>query len=508
MQETTPVLELSRVSKSFSGVRVLHDVSFDLYPGEVHCIVGENGAGKSTLIKIISGAYRADTGQIRFLGAEVHHASPRWALGHGISTIYQEIDIVPALSVAENICLGRQPRTRWGNVDRAAMRKTAEGLLRDIGVRLDVGTPAGLLKVAHQQMVVIAKALSQNSRVLILDEPTAVFTAAEIEALFRIIRRLKTQGIGIIYISHHLEEIFQIGDRITVLRDGKVTRAGRVAEFDKAGLVQAMVGRAIDFSRSSRVTQLGAELLRVEGLTRTGVFEGISFQLRRGEIVGVAGLVGSGRTEVARAIFGADRRDAGTVFVDGVPRRIRSPRQALKLRIGMLPENRKEEGLVAARPVAENAGYSAVQASARFGVVRWRRLRRAVRGKIADVGARYPSLAAAISSLSGGNQQKIVIAKWLAARSDLLILDEPTRGVDVGAREEIYALMQRFKNEGKAILMISSDLPEILTQADRILVMARGRILAEIPQADATEEGILRLALEVDGKREGVGNGG
>ncbi len=503
MLEEVPLLELKAVNKSFSGVQVLHDVSLDLHPGEVHCLVGENGAGKSTLIKIISGAYRCDSGEITFLGQHFAHLNPRWALGHGISTIYQEIDVVPALSVAENISLGNEPRKRNGNIDRAALKLRAKKLLEDIGVSLRLNAPVGGLKIAHQQLVAIAKALSLKSRILILDEPTAVFTASEIEMLFRIIRKLKQQGLGLIYISHHLDEIFQIGDRITVLRDGWVTRMGKVQEFDKESLIQAMVGRQIDFSRRGKDDQSGEEILRVENLSRKGVYSGINLALHQGEIVGLAGLVGSGRSEMARGIFGADPISSGQLWLRGRRIRVRSPRQALAYGIGMLPENRKEEGLIQVRPLAENAGYSAVQATSRFGVVPWSRIRSLVRKIIQDVEVRFPSLNSEVRYLSGGNQQKVVIAKWLAARSEVLILDEPTRGVDVGAREEIYKLMQKFKKEGKAILMISSDLPEILTQSDRILVMAKGRIAGEIPRREATEQRVLSLALEAGKERSG-----
>jgi ribose transport system ATP-binding protein len=501
MSGPAPLLTLTAVNKSFSGVQVLEDVSFDLYPGEVHCLVGENGAGKSTLIKIISGAYRHDNGEISYLGRRLSHVDPRWAIGHGITTIYQEIDVVPDLSVVENIFLGREPRTRTGSIDRAAMRQRAGRLLEDIGIELDLSVPVGGLKIAQQQMVAIAKALSLESRILILDEPTAVFTAAEVDALFRIIRKLKDQGLGIVFISHHLEEIFLIGDRITVLRDGRVTRTGPVSAFGKDSLVQAMVGRLIRFSDRASEATPGEEILRVRNLGHSPFYQEISFGLRRGEIVGVAGLVGSGRTEMARGIFGADPITAGTLTVMGKQIRIRSPYQALAHGIGMLPENRKEEGLVQVRPLVENAAYSAVQAGARAGFVPWRRIRRTVRAVVEKVEARYPSLNTEVRYLSGGNQQKVVIAKWLAARSDILILDEPTRGVDVGAREEIYGLMQQFKQEGKAILMISSDLPEILTQSDRILVMAQGRIVGELSREEATEEKVMSIAL-------GVGTGG
>ncbi len=497
MTENTPVLQLKNINKSFSGIQVLHDISFDLYEGEVHCLVGENGAGKSTLIKIISGAYQPDDGELYYQEQRVEHLNPRWSLEHGISTIYQEIDTVPVLSVAENISLGNEPLKRGGNIDRSAMRLRAQKVLDDIGADIDIDVPVGELKVAHQQMVVIAKALSLNSKVLILDEPTAVFTASEIETLFNMIHRLKAQGPGIIYISHHLDEIFQIGDRITVLRDGWITSTGSVNDFDHNSLVQAMVGRDIDFSQREGIGNPGAEALRVVDLTRKGVFENVSFTLRKGEIVGVAGLVGSGRSEMARALIGADPLDEGEVYIRGRKTRIRSPRKALALGMGMLPENRKEDGLVLVRPVAENAAYSAVESGAHLSIVPWQQIKNLVERVISDLNVRYPSLNSEVRYLSGGNQQKVVLAKWLAARCDVMVLDEPTRGVDVGARSEIYKLMQQLKKDGKAILMISSDLPEILTQADRIFVMAKGRIVGEIPHEEATEEGILSLALQV-----------
>lgn len=492
-----PVLRLQGINKSFSGVQVLHDISFDLHEGEVHCLVGENGAGKSTLIKIISGAYQPDSGQFSYQGQTIQHLNPRWSLDHGISTIYQEIDTVPVLTVAENISLGNEPLTPAGNIDRSAMRLRAKKVLDDIGTDIDVDAPVGSLKVAHQQMVVIAKALSLNSKVLILDEPTAVFMASEIDLLFGIIQRLKTQGLAIIYISHHLDEIFQIGDRITVLRDGWVTRTGPVSEFDKNTVVQAMIGREIDFSQRDGSGKPGEEVLRVVNLSRKGVFEKINFALRKGEIVGVAGLVGSGRTEIARGLIGADAVDGGEMFFRGQKIRFRSPRKALAWGMGMLPENRKEEGLIQVRSVMENSSYSAVEANAQIGFVPWQRIKKLVRQIISNLEIRYPSLHSEVRYLSGGNQQKVVLAKWLAAQCDVLLLDEPTRGVDVGARVEIYKLMQRLKKEGKAIFMISSDLPEILTQADRILVMAKGRIVGEIPHEEATEERVLSLALQV-----------
>lgn len=500
MDKGTPVLQLRNISKSFSGISVLKDVSLDLYPGEVHCLLGENGAGKSTLIKIISGAYQADEGTIKYQGKTVQQVTPKWARENGINTIYQEIDLVPALSAAENISLGNEPLKSGGNIDWETIYQRAKKVLGDIGVDIDIHTPVGRLKVAHQQMVAIAKALSLKSKVLILDEPTAVFTSSEVKILFRLIQQLKSKGIAILYISHHLDEIFQIGNRITVLRDGNLIRTAPVDDFDKNSLVKAMVGREIDLSKRHGAKSSGEELFRVEDLYRLGVVEKINFVLRRGEIVGVAGLVGAGRTEMARLLVGADSLDGGRIYLRGKQERINSPRKALSLGIGMVPENRKEEGIVSVRSMAENMAYSVVEDSARLGIVPWKRIKSLVKKLIANLEVRPQNPDIQVGFLSGGNQQKVVLGKWLAARCDLMIVDEPTRGVDVGARTEIYKLMQRLKEEGKAILMISSDMTEILTQADRILVMAQGRIVGELSSTEATEERILSLALQLGGE--------
>ena len=500
MGKQEPILTLRNIYKSFSGVTVLKDVSLDLYPGEVHGLVGENGAGKSTLIKIISGAYQPDGGTITFQGQTLRHNSPRWARENGINTIYQEIDLIPTLSAAENISLGSEPTRRGGAIDWKAVRQKALKILEDMGAHVDVDVPVGSLKVAYQQMVAIAKALSVNSRVLILDEPTAVFTSSEIELLFNIVHKLKAQGIALVYISHHLDEIFQIGDRVTVLRDGNLIRTGSVQEFDKNLLVKLMVGRDIDFSRRSAVASGGEELFRVEGLTREGVMEDIHFTLHRGEILGVAGLVGAGRTEMARALIGADPIHKGEIYLKGKKVRLSSPQKSLAFGVGMLPESRKEEGLVPVRSVAENMAYGIVEKRSRGGFVPWREIKAGINGTIAALDIRPPNPNLQVQYMSGGNQQKVVLGKLLAAQCDVLILDEPTRGVDVGARMEIYKWMQQLKMEGKAILMISSDLPEILTQADRILVMATGRIVRELTREEATEEKILSIALRLQEK--------
>lgn len=371
-------------------------------------------------------------------------------------------------------------------------------ILEDMGAPLDVDAPVGSLKVAYQQMVAIAKALSLNSRVLILDEPTAVFTSSEIEMLFKIISRLKEQGLALVYISHHLDEIFEIGDQVTVLRDGSLIRSGPLDGLQKADLVKAMVGRDIDFSQRNGKKTAAEEVLRVENLSRWGVIENVNFSLHRGEILGVAGLVGAGRTEMVRMLVGADRPDAGRIYLHGQPIQVRSPRHALGLGLGMLPESRKEEGLVLVRTMAENISYGLIEKSTRFELVPWGSVRKKVNSLIQDLHIRPQNPNLQVMYMSGGNQQKVVLSKLLAAGCEVMLLDEPTRGVDVGARMEIYRLMQTLKEEGRAILMISSDLPEILTQADRILVMAQGRIAGELSSAEATEERILSIALQLD----------
>lgn len=501
METKAPVLSIRDISKSFSGIQVLNNVNLDLYPGEVHCLVGENGAGKSTIIKIISGAYHADHGTVTFQGVQTKHFTPRWARENGINTIYQEIDLIPTLSVAENISLGNEPLKKNGEIDWSASRQRAEKIFNDMGgVPIDVNSMVGSLKVAYQQMVAIAKALSLNSKVLILDEPTAVFTSSEVEVLFAIISRLKSQGIALLYISHHLDEIFQIGDRVTVLRDGSVIRTGAVGEFDKNQLVKAMVGRDIDLSMRNNSALPGEEVLRVAALTRKGMVSDINLTLHRGEVVGIAGLVGAGRTELARLIVGADKPDSGQVLLKRKPIKIHSLTQVLDAGIGMLPESRKEEGLVLIRSAYENAAYSLVVRQTRFGLVSWRQIKQKVLDILKAIEIRPAKPNLQVYLMSGGNQQKVVLAKILSAQCDVIILDEPTRGVDVGARMEIYKVIQGLKQQGKSILMISSDLPEILTQSDRVLVMAKGRIVGELMNKDATEEKILSMALEMGEK--------
>ncbi|BBL78371.1 ribose import ATP-binding protein RbsA 2 [Rubrobacter xylanophilus] len=488
-----PLLEMRGITKRFPGVVALDGVNFELLPGEVHVLLGENGAGKSTLIKILSGAYRPDGGEILMDGRRVEIRSAGEAQRLGISTIYQEFNLVPQLSVAENIYLGRQPR-RFGVVDRGRMEREARGLLERLRVRVDPRARVAGLGVAQRQMVEIAKALGLRARVLVMDEPTAVLSGRETGQLFRIVRRLKEEGVGVIFISHHLEEVAEIGDRITVLRDGRLV--GRVpADTGRDELVRMMVGRSIDEQFPRRRTEPGEVLLEVRGLTRRGVLEGVSLQVRSGEVVGVAGLVGAGRTELARAIFGVDPVDAGEVLVEGRPLEDFGPREARRRGMGFIAEDRQGQGIVPPLSVAENLVLASPERDLRAGMlVDWGHLLRRAGEVVESLRIRTPSLEQEIRYLSGGNQQKAVIGRWMLAGSRVLIMDEPTRGVDVGAKVEIYELMNRLTEAGAGILMISSEMPEVLGMSDRILVMSGGRITGELSPREATQERVMGLA--------------
>ncbi len=501
MDNQQPVLQLKGICKSFSGIKVLDNIDLALYPGEVHCLVGENGAGKSTLIKIMSGAYTADTGSYSFLGEELSDRSPAAMIARGITTIYQEIDIIPVLSVSENISLGHEPKFKNGNIDRKGMDVIAVESLSQIGAEnIDIHLPMGELKVAHQQMVVIAKALHLKSKAIIFDEPSAVFSAREVDLLYKIIHGLKKKGIAIVYISHHFEEIFEVGDRVTVLKDGLLSAHGMMADYDHDSLVKAMVGRDIDLSYRDESVQSGEVALKVENLTSPGIFENINLKVHKGEILGIAGLVGSGRTELTQAITGVENFKSGSISLYGKVQKISNPKDALLKKIGILPENRKEEGLVLLRSVEENGSVSSIVSESRFGFFPWTKIRERVHQLIKSLSVRHPGIHSEIRFLSGGNQQKVVFAKLLAAGCDIMILDEPTRGVDVGARTEIYEQMQDLRRQRKAILMISSDLTEILSQSDRVLVMSKGQFVGELSHSEATEEKILALALSIPGE--------
>ncbi len=490
-----PLLQMNDISKSFPGVRALDDVSLTILPGEVHALMGENGAGKSTLMKTLAGAHRPDSGEILLDGRPVTLDTPQRALELGISIIYQELNLVPHLSVAENIFLGREPRLLPGWVDQAKMRREAQALMDGLGMGLDVRRPVGPLAVAQRQMVEIAKATSRGARVIAMDEPSATLTAHELENLWRLIRRLTAQGVGIVYISHRMDEVFQIAHRVTVLRDGRSVGTGLIGEISREDVLRLMVGRAIDESFPKVVTPLGRPVLEVRGLSRRGVLHDISLTVHAGEVVALAGLVGSGRTEIARCLFGADRWDTGEMKVDGRAVTPRGPSDAIKAGIGFVTEDRKEQGVVLPMAIRENVSLASLGKVSAGGFVRPGAERAEAQDSVTRLRVRTPSIEQRVGNLSGGNQQKVVLAKWLQTAPKVLILDEPTRGIDVGAKREIYQIMNELTAQGVGILMISSELPEVLGMADRIIVIRDGRIAGELNRAEATQEKVGALAL-------------
>lgn len=491
----SPVLEMTGISKSFPGVRALDDVSLTILPGEVHGLMGENGAGKSTLMKILAGAQKADTGQIKLEGKPIVVDTPLQAMNLGIGIIYQELMLVPHLSVAENIFLGREPRALPGWVDGRSMRRQAQALMDEMGMSIDVRAPVGGLALAQRQMVEIAKATSRQSKVIAMDEPSATLTEHELERLLTLIASLKARGIGIVYISHRMEEVFRICDRVTIMRDGKTVGVSRIGEVSREDLVRTMVGRSLDETFPAAPVLPGKPVLQVKGLSRPGVLHNISFTVHAGEVVALAGLVGAGRTEIARCLFGADPFSSGEFLLDGKPFTPRSPGHAIRAGIGFVTEDRKDQGLVLPMTIRENISLASMNKVSRAGfIVRSREAHQAQEG-VRRLRVRTPSVEQKAGSLSGGNQQKVVIAKWLETPLKLLILDEPTRGIDVGAKREIYLIMHELLAQGAAILMISSELPEVLGMADRILVVREGRIAGELARAEATQEKVGRLAL-------------
>ena len=491
-----PILELRNISKAFPGVQALKDVSFDVVPGEVHALVGENGAGKSTLIKIVAGVYQPDAGTIYFQGQPVQIQNPRHAQMLGIAAIYQESSLYPALSVAENIFMGRHPRRgRLGLVDWEHMYAQAEALFKSLGVEMDVRVKVAGLSVANRQRVEIAKALSQNAKVLIMDEPTAALTQHDVMALFDTVRKLRERGVAIIYISHRLEEVFELADRVTVLRDGQLVGTKPVSEVTEGRLISMMVGRTLDTLFPKEEAPIGEVVLRVEGLTRRGLIENVSFEVRRGEIVGLAGLVGAGRSELAQVLFGIYPAESGTIMLDGKPVAIKNPRQAMALGLAYVPEDRQHQGLILPMTVRDNITLAILDNLTRLGFVSYRAEERTAREYVDRLQIRTPSLLQPVMNLSGGNQQKVVVSKWLVSQPKVLILDEPTRGIDVGAKAEIHRLMSQLARQGLGILMISSELPEILGMSDRILVMRRGTIVGEFTRDEATQEKIIAVAM-------------
>lgn len=503
-----PLLRMTGISKTFPGVKALDDVHITVYGGECLALLGENGAGKSTLMKILSGVYQPDSGEIAFDGEVVALSSPRQAQALGISIIYQEFNLMPNLTVAENVFIGREPNA-GGFVNRRQMEEETRALLTRLGVSLDPRATVRDLSVAEQQMVEIAKALSTNARLVIMDEPTSALTDREVDSLLDIVNHLKAQGLGVIFITHRLDEIAPIGDRVTVLRDGRNAGEMPMSEASPEAIVRMMVGRNIaDLYEKTGATYDPAApyVLEVRGLSRTGsaqdaaqiVLHDVSFGVRAGEIVGLAGLVGAGRTEVARAIFGADRFDSGEILIDGKPVTIATPRDAIRHGLGLVPEDRKQQGLVLSLAVRENIALPSLDRMVKLGFVQSREEQNLARRFVDALRIRTPSLEQRVLNLSGGNQQKVVIAKWLALQPKVLILDEPTRGIDIGAKAEVHSLIAELAKQGVAVLMISSELPEILGMSDRVLVMHEGHIVADVPRDAATEEVIMRYATGVD----------
>jgi ribose transport system ATP-binding protein len=490
------ILRMTGISKSYPGVKALKDVSFTVEKGEVHVLVGENGAGKSTLMKILAGAQRADAGQIEIDGKTVLHPTPEVMLRHGLAVIYQELMLAPHLSVAENIFLGRFVKHGPFIVDWSATHKEAVRLIERLGFQLDPKARLSSLTVAQRQLVEIAKALSLNAKLVVLDEPSAVLGEKEIENLFEVMKGLSKEGISFIYISHRLKEVFEIANRVTVLRDGAIVVSSQpISEVNEDRLVRWMVGRDIAHYLPARTQAGGKAILKVTGLQRNGVLYDINFEVREGEILGICGLAGSGRTEVLRAIIGADPIDGGLVEYCGKPVSIRSPRQALRLGIGLVPEDRKQQGLFLSQSVAFNVTISNIRNSLRGGFINQRKEKSSVERFVKSLQIKTPTLQARVSNLSGGNQQKCVLAKKLNANCRVLLVDEPTRGIDVGAKREIYQLFfDLLQTAGMAIVIVSSELPEVLRCSDRILVMRQGRIAAEFDRKDASEEAIMRLA--------------
>jgi rhamnose transport system ATP-binding protein len=496
---STTLLEAASISKSFAGVRALTRVSFDLSPGEVHALVGENGAGKSTLIKVMTGAEQPDAGALVVSGHTVRHMTPAAARSLGIAAIYQHPALFPDLTVAENIALSLDAGSAWRRIDWAKRRRQAVDLLHRVGVALDPDRLVDTLSMPEQQIVEIAKAIGAEARVVIMDEPTAALTDREVDSLFEVVRRLRGQGVGIVYISHRLDEVFALADRITVLRDGETVATRPAAGVTRPELIAMMIGRELATVFPKRAVPLGEVAIEVRHLSNAGAgVRDISFTVRRGEILGVAGLVGSGRTQLAETIFGLTPATAGTILVRGAPIGIASPADAIAAGIAYVPEDRRQHGVVLDMSVASNASLSSLGKVSRRGLIDRRAERHSAQRYVDQFRIKTASLDAEVSTLSGGNQQKVALARWLSTEPSVLILDEPTQGVDVGSKAEIHGLMQQLAERGLAIIMISSELPEILGMSDRVAVMRAGGVRAILDRDEATQSRVLALALAED----------
>ena len=489
-----PVVAIRDVSKHFGAVAALLNAQLELYAGEAHALVGENGAGKSTIVKILAGVHQPDTGSVLLDGSPVRFDGAADAQAAGIAVIYQEPTLFPDLSVAENIFMGRQPVRGWRRIDRGAMRRQANELFDRLGVRINPDRPARGLSIADQQIVEIAKAISLDARVLVMDEPTAALSGHEVDRLFAVARSLRDAGAAVLFISHRLDEVFFLCKRVTVMRDGQFVSSDSVSDLSVDQLVRRMVGREISALFPKNEAEAGDTVLEVSGLTQAGVFADVTFEVKAGEIVALAGLVGAGRSEIVRAAFGVDHYDSGEVRVAGTTLPKGDPGAAMAAGIALVPEDRRQQGLVMELSITRNATVTRRRELSRWGLLTARRERTAAREWTDRLKVKAASIDNPVSTLSGGNQQKVVLAKWLATRPQVLIVDEPTRGIDVATKAEVHRLLSELANEGVAVLMVSSELPEVLGMADRILVIHEGRLVANIPRSDATEESIMYAA--------------
>ena len=488
------LLRMEGISKSFPGVQALEDVHLKVQAGTVHALMGENGAGKSTLMKVLIGMYQPDEGKITLAGDDVQIADTATALRLGISMIHQELSPVPEMAVADNIYLGREPVNRLGLIDKRRMTADTRALLGQLDLHINPRWPMKRLSIAQTQMVEIAKAISYDSRLIIMDEPTSAITEREVEHLHRMIKSLRESGVAIIYITHKLDEVFEISDFVTVFRDGKHVTTVPAAELDRHKLVKLMVGRELTHMFPKEDAAVGDVALSVRGLTRRGVLEDITFELRRGEIVGLAGLMGAGRTEVLEAIFGITPVDAGSIEILGRSRRIRSPADAIAYGLALLTEDRKRTGIMGVLSVRDNMAIASLPRFSPGGLLRIRQIDEACQAQRKSLAIKTPSLHQLIKMLSGGNQQKVLVSRWLLTTPEILMIDEPTRGIDVGAKAEIHRLISELAGQGKAILMVSSEMSEILGMSDRVLVMCEGRLTGEFSRAEATQERIMHAA--------------
>ncbi len=497
-EQAAPALELTRIAKAFGAVIALTNGTLALHSGSIHALVGENGAGKSTLVKIIAGLYQRDSGDFTLEGTSVDFTSTAQSKAAGIAVIYQEPTLFPDLSVTENIFMGRQPTRSFGQIDRKLMRDEALGLFKRLGVKIDPDRPTLGLSIADQQLIEIAKAISLDAKVLVMDEPTAALSGVEVDRLFAVARSLRDEGRALLFISHRFDEVFALCDTVTVMRDGAYISTSPISDTTVEEIVRQMVGRDVSSLFPKTEAVIGDEVLVVEGLSQPGEFHDVSFSVRSGEIVALAGLVGAGRSEIARAIFGVDPYKSGTVTINGtrVPRR--NPAAAMALGLALVPEDRRKQGLVLDSSVARNATLAIRNTLTKFGLITNRAENNAARVWASRLEVKTAALDTEAGTLSGGNQQKVVLAKWLATKPTLLIVDEPTRGIDVGTKAEVHRLLSQLAGEGLAIIMISSELPEVLGMADRVIVVHEGRISAEIDRADATAESVMFAATHTE----------